>query len=663
MGSVGMESPAWAQCSATVVVRRVGAAAETPRLIAACRVNLSLDRALHNILLHRITRFLVPLLHLLSHRLCLLSISSTFIPLLLTLKSSPVVTTLHINSSSVLSSSALLTRNNRSTSVLASSIIKSVSSLPNLTGTQLSTCSVSSLKETSRLFASSVVNPSSKASVEITTITASPSLSDFVLPSTRMLSHASSTSDSCFTKPIPTAKCIPCECQGGSLPYCGADVRTNNYNFTPKTCRNVYYTLDITNTMIVPDGIPRMALLVNGQMPGAVIEASWGDTVIITVNNKMQNNGTSMHFHGIRQLNTSEYDGTPSITQCPIAPRESIIYEWVATNHGTSWVFGPLIVHGSTSKGYDVDAGTIMLQDWSHNTVDSMHSAAEDVIAGGPRIMDDGLINGKNTWGFEGTNNQTGKRFELNTKFEPGKSYLFGIINAAIQSTYKFYIDGHALEVISIDFTPIQLYTSKVLNINIGQRYMVLVKADQPVGDYWMRSDNQNACAGTVQTEDIKGIVRYYSYATECADEPMAPLVPMAEMSATDKDLEFEYGITVAGNSKNLFKWYLSGTTFEARDEEPTLVGLLYNGTAPTYSGNLILDLLDMKEWLPHPIHLHGHDFFILAEEPGTYNASTPLKLKNPPRRDTALMPASGFLVVAFEADNPGVWLMHCYIG
>lgn len=39
------------------------------------------------------------------------------------------------------------------------------------------------------------------------------------------------------------------------------------------------------------------------------------------------------------------------------------------------------------------------------------------------------------------------------------------------------------------------------------------------------------------------------------------------------------------------------------------------------------------------------------------------LNLDNPPRRDVANLPASGYLVIAFLTDNPGVWLMHCHIG
>ena len=215
---------------------------------------------------------------------------------------------------------------------------------------------------------------------------------------------------------------------------------------------------------------------------------------------------------------------------------------------------------------------------------------------------------------------------------------------------------------------------------------MVIVKADQPIGDYWMRSDNQNACAATTQALDIKGIVRYvgssgatptttgYNYTGECVDEPIESLVPIVALDATNDDIEFTYDVTVAPNgaSPNLFKWYLSGTTFESQYGDPTLVHLIENGTLPTYSGNLILDIPD-NEWVyvivesgipvPHPVHLHGHDFHILAEGAGSFDSSVVLNLKNPARRDTALLPAAGYIVLAFQTDNPGAWLMHCHIG
>lgn len=38
------------------------------------------------------------------------------------------------------------------------------------------------------------------------------------------------------------------------------------------------------------------------------------------------------------------------------------------------------------------------------------------------------------------------------------------------------------------------------------------------------------------------------------------------------------------------------------------------------------------------------------------------LNFENPSRRDVAMLPANGWLVIAFQTDNPGAWLMHCHI-
>jgi len=38
------------------------------------------------------------------------------------------------------------------------------------------------------------------------------------------------------------------------------------------------------------------------------------------------------------------------------------------------------------------------------------------------------------------------------------------------------------------------------------------------------------------------------------------------------------------------------------------------------------------------------------------------LNFDNPTRRDVAMLPANGWLVIAFQTDNPGAWLMHCHI-
>lgn len=137
------------------------------------------------------------------------------------------------------------------------------------------------------------------------------------------------------------------------------------------------YTFTITNTTLVFDGTgPKLALAINGQVPGPVIEANWGDFVDVTFINNLQDNATAIHFHGIRQEGTNDQDGVPGVTECAIAGNGgSRTYRWHATSFGTTWyhshfaaqlgdgIHGPIVIHGPASADYDYDMGTVMIDD------------------------------------------------------------------------------------------------------------------------------------------------------------------------------------------------------------------------------------------------------------------------------------------------------------
>ncbi|WCJ19957.1 laccase 12 [Euphorbia peplus] len=66
-----------------------------------------------------------------------------------------------------------------------------------------------------------------------------------------------------------------------------------------------------------------------------------------------------------------------------------------------------------------------------------------------------------------------------------------------------------------------------------------------------------------------------------------------------------------------------------------------------------------------HPIHLHGYDFYIIAEGFGNFNPkkdTSKFNLVDPPMRNTVAVPSNGWAVIRFVADNPGVWIMHCHL-
>lgn len=76
------------------------------------------------------------------------------------------------------------------------------------------------------------------------------------------------------------------------------------------------YTLVLTNEWLAPDGYNTSRMLSISTCPGPLIEADWGDLLNINVINTLSNhNGTSIHWHGIRQLNTLWEDGVAGVTR------------------------------------------------------------------------------------------------------------------------------------------------------------------------------------------------------------------------------------------------------------------------------------------------------------------------------------------------------------
>lgn len=61
-------------------------------------------------------------------------------------------------------------------------------------------------------------------------------------------------------------------------------------------------------------------------------------------------------------------------------------------------------------------------------------------------------------------------------------------------------------------------------------------------------------------------------------------------------------------------------------------------------------------------MHLHGHNFWVLAEGTGTWDGTTIINAANPQRRDTQMVRAGGYLVIQIDQDNPGAWPFHCHI-
>ncbi|KAI1459319.1 putative multicopper oxidase [Annulohypoxylon moriforme] len=73
--------------------------------------------------------------------------------------------------------------------------------------------------------------------------------------------------------------------------------------------------------------------------------------------------------------------------------------------------------------------------------------------------------------------------------------------------------------------------------------------------------------------------------------------------------------------------------------------------------------VINSKDAMEHPWHLHGHTFQVVGWGPGLFGSGTTTwNLDNPMRRDTVTVPPSNHVVIRFATDNPGVWALHCHV-
>lgn len=560
-----------------------------------------------------------------------------------------------------------------------------------------------------------------------------------------------------FTCQYPTLKeYLPCngdhrscwlQSKSGREPQ--FDVYTDYENLHPQGVIREYW-LNVSVQSMAPDGyLKPLGQVFNNSYPGPHLQGCWGDEFIIHVTNLIPNLGTTVHWHGIRQLGTNQQDGVNGVTQCPIAYKETYTYHWKALQYGHTWyhshyqtqysdgVMAPLTIYGPSSAEYDETTRPILMNDWVH---ENTSVAFRQELSAGIPVADSLLLGGTGTFLAPSNDNQscstcgarnpcppqagvnpeycckpldkctksvanwnksTGGPFA--TKFVEGKRYLLKLINGSAGSSFIFMIDEHDLEIIATDLVPIEPYSTDSIFIGIGQRYQIVVQARprrrSPDNLYWIRTRIARGCGSVAQGGETTGMVFYgpapgvgvtphtlpRTERFDCEDEDPANLRPILKWNVSGlvgnpEDFTYEpallksashHAIRWALGNDPLFLDYAKPTILHSQDNEflknPDYVIERYDATNGyvylVIVGADIVRTPTNKQQIPaaHPVHLHGHDFVILQQSKGALNLSNPA-LRNPPRRDTALLYGGGALALAFKPDNPGIWLVHCHI-
>ncbi|KAI9508593.1 laccase [Russula earlei] len=446
-------------------------------------------------------------------------------------------------------------------------------------------------------------------------------------------------------------------------------------------------SLPIVNKEIAPDGYRRISTLAGGTFPAPIIRVNKGDQLELNVINQLTNTSldlvTSIHWHGLFQKHTNYADGAAFVTQCPIVPKDTFQYRFAVPGQaGTFWYHshfknqycdglrGALIISDPQDPHrylYDVDNdGTVItLADWYHYL---------STKAPVPPAFTSSLINGKGR--YPGGPSDVPLAI---VNVQKGKRYRFRLVSISCDPSFTFSIDGHQMTVIEVEGTNVKPLLIDSLEIFAGQRYSVVVTANQPVSNYWVRSIGQSYRVTTNFSDFNSLAVLHYAGAPH-ENPTVDPTVniPVSQMplvetnlhpgnpvpGGADININFNFSVDYSINafrvngvpflppSIPVLLQIVSGT-HKASDLLPkgSIYGLELNKSVElTVPGGVIGG--------PHPVYLHGHNFHVIRSAGNsTYN------FDNPVIRDVVSMGDTGDNVtIRFMTNNPGPWFFHCHI-
>ncbi|KAF2270971.1 hypothetical protein CC78DRAFT_7528 [Lojkania enalia] len=381
---------------------------------------------------------------------------------------------------------------------------------------------------------------------------------------------------------------------------------------------------------------------------------------------------------------------------------------------------GPLVIHSSNEKElqkvkYGEDRVVLVSDHYYDLSSELLMQYLSPNSENSEPVPPSALINGRNIRDCSAlpnrrcdASNSTHAFFDLasdhNTRLR--------IINTGAFAEFSVQVDEHEFRVTEVDGTAVHPQSIHRLNINPAQRYSIILTPPDPnKGLYWMRARMITHCFATENpelSEEVRSVLRYWAPGTqttpsskdwpeiidvECRDLNTTTLSPVLAIPAPDTVDEHIY---LRSNFEirdwRLSRGYLNASSFRPDLRTPTLQKLI-DGTerkqefieslAATPNGintalfnastHLVyqttslrtIDLLTQNfDDGNHPFHLHGHSFFVLATGQGYPPVSLykDLDLRNPLRRDVVSVPAYGWTLVRFVADNPGVWAWHCHI-
>ncbi|MFI9624409.1 multicopper oxidase family protein [Streptomyces sp. NPDC052042] len=455
------------------------------------------------------------------------------------------------------------------------------------------------------------------------------------------------------------------------------------------------------------------------RLPGRELRFTVGDNVALTLANHLPE-ATTLHWHGLNVRN--DMDGVPDLTQRPIKPGAEFLYRFKVPHPGTYWfhphtgvqqdrgLYAPLIVEDpKETLKYDKE-WVVVLDDWVDGVDGSTPDAVLDELSGGRGGMDhsgkrrgsmeradradesDGEdrrdeTDGKNDTDHtrhDGSTKPAGRRsgpsrimrhgfspllnshggnvdypyYLINGRVpkspssfqaKPGDRIRLRIINAGGDTAFRVALGGHRMTITHTDGYPVKHTATDALLLGMGERYDVIVTAKDGIFPLTalaegkratalalLRTGTGTAPAASVRPKELNGKL---VEATQLSPHPSMAL------PARKPDRTIRYKLT---GTMKAYDWGFDHEAYAPDRRRPVRAG-----------ERVRLEFYNITSmW--HPIHLHGHSFNLVGPAGPPHRAS---RRREPEwaRKDTAIVRPNSSIALEFQADNPGLWMLHCH--
>jgi len=389
----------------------------------------------------------------------------------------------------------------------------------------------------------------------------------------------------------------------------------------------------------------------NGAVPGPELRFRQGERLRIEVENALGVDST-VHWHGVRLPHAM--DGVPHLTQPPIrAHGGRFTYEFDLPDAGTYWyhphlgsaeqvgrgLYGALIVEEREAPKVDRDLAWV-LSDWrldrQARLAENFANAMDASHAG--RIGNTVTVNGaiRETFAV-----RAGERIRLR------------LVNASNARIYGLRFEGHETWVIALDGQPVEPHAATRVVLGPGMRADLILDCRGAPGSAHRVIDDfyRNRAYELLKIQ--------YSAAQALRERfDKVPTLPANPVARPDVARAHRHRIVFGGGAmgvmpsqrehRGLF-WTVNGRPLAEHHHDHGDTPLLTLARGNSY----VLELVNETAW-HHPIHLHGHVFAIVSR-----NGEASARME---WGDTVLLDPESRAEIAFVADNPGDWMLHCHV-